>query len=389
MTTTRRFLFLKEQMAWPRASGHDVHTFHMMQALTKLGHQVALATIDTPPPEAIENGGLEKVYVLNHSTFDAMPEITLSKWQNKFRNYWGIDETLIRKLGAAARDFHADTVVVSGLRVLPYLGAIPSTMKSVWYAADEWVWHHLSQLRLFKRRTWGELRQAIDKGLYERAYRKRLDRVWVVSAKDARAFRWFAGVKRCDILPNGVDADHYHHGDEAQLPASCVFWGRLDFGPNIQALEWFLAKVWPLVRKQSPESRFDVFGFQPTPEVKRLCEAPGVTLCPDQPDIRAEVRRRQIVVLPFISGGGIKNKLLEAAAMSKAILATPRVTEGLMGTPPIVTAKSASVFASELVTLMNDELRRTKLGTDARAWVMSHHTWAAAARIALEGLNQA
>ena len=33
------------------------------------------------------------------------------------------------------------------------------------------------------------------------------------------------------------------------------------------------------------------------------------------PDLRAEVQRREIVVLPFVSGGGIKNKLLEAAAM--------------------------------------------------------------------------
>jgi hypothetical protein len=40
-------------MAWPRASGHDVHTFYMMQALAKLGHSVALATLDTPPPKAI------------------------------------------------------------------------------------------------------------------------------------------------------------------------------------------------------------------------------------------------------------------------------------------------------------------------------------------------
>jgi glycosyltransferase involved in cell wall biosynthesis len=318
-----------------------------------------------------------------------LPEINISKWQNKFKNYWGIDDAMIRNYAASALDFNADIVVVSGLRVLPYLGAIPSKIKCIWYAADEWVWHHLSQMSLFRTKTWGEGRQAIDKGLYERAYRKRLDRVWVVSKKDARAFRWFAGIRKCDILPNGVDAEHYALGNETELPSSCIFWGRLDFGPNIQALEWFLRKVWPIVRSVKPEAKFDVFGFQPTAEVRQLCGASGVELFPDRPDIRAEVRQRAITVLPFISGGGIKNKLLEAAAMARPILATSRVLEGLAGAPPIASAKSAADFAKELVALMKDAAKRRSLGDAARKWVVEHHTWAAAARIALEGLDRA
>lgn len=381
-----KLLFLKEAMAWPRASGHDVHTFYMMQALAKQGHEVALATISEPPPEAIAHCGLKAHYCFSTSPKRerGAQSTNLSKWEEKFRNYWGIEPQAIAWLGDRSKEFDAHAVVVSGLRVLPYLGALPANTKAVWYAADEWVWHHLSQVRPFKRSTWGELRQALDKGLYERAYRTRLDRVWVVSEKDARAFRWFTGIRKLDVLPNGVDAEHYAPGDEPELPNSCIFWGRLDFGPNIQALEWFLRKVWPGVRAKV-DARFDVFGFQPTPEVKALCKVEGVTLTADNPDLRSEVRKRQIVVLPFISGGGIKNKLLEAAALARPIVATPRVTAGLNGTPPIVQATSR--FAEELVTLFADEARRKKLGTDARAWVMEHHTWSAAATIAAKGLT--
>jgi hypothetical protein len=48
-----RLLFVKDNMAWPRSSGHDVHCFYMMQALTRLGHEVSLLTAAAPAPEAV------------------------------------------------------------------------------------------------------------------------------------------------------------------------------------------------------------------------------------------------------------------------------------------------------------------------------------------------
>ena len=48
-----RLLFVKDSLAWPRSSGHDVHSFHMMQALARLGHEVGLLTAAEPAPEAI------------------------------------------------------------------------------------------------------------------------------------------------------------------------------------------------------------------------------------------------------------------------------------------------------------------------------------------------
>lgn len=389
MSQPLRVLFVKERMAWPRASGHDVHTFHLMQAMGALGAVTALATLEPSPPEAIANGGQSCDYCFATDKLENQqsPPLTLSKWEEKFRNYWGVDRSAIEWVGRCAADFKADVVAVSGLRVLPYLGALPPGTKQVWYAADEWVWHHLSQVSVLKKSTWGEVRQAIDKGFYERAYRKRLDRVWVVSDADARAFRRFAGIRKVDILPNGVDAEHYGLGHETEIPQSCVFWGRLDFGPNIQALEWFLKAVWPAVRSRVADARFDVFGFQPTADVMALCQQPGVTLTANEPDIRAAIRQRAVVVLPFTSGGGIKNKLLEAAAMGRAILATPRVVAGLNGQPPIATANGAGAFAAALVDMWANSAKRAKLGTDARTWVLEHHTWTAAARTALAGLS--
>ena len=88
-----------------------------------------------------------------------------------------------------------------------------------------------------------------------------------------------------------------------------------------------------------------------------------------------------------MSGAGIKNKLLEAAAMGLPIACTPVATRGLRGRPPLSVAGSPAALAAALVGLWQDEPRRRQLGADARAWVLEHHTWEATARDAAAGLT--
>ena len=61
-----RYLFVKDSLAWPRSSGHDVYAFFMMRALARLGHQVALATTASPAPEATEGAELTTTWSLDH-----------------------------------------------------------------------------------------------------------------------------------------------------------------------------------------------------------------------------------------------------------------------------------------------------------------------------------
>lgn len=382
-----RLLFVKERLAWPRSSGHDVHSFYMMQALGDLGHEVSLATLHEPDPRGLERCGLASTHRFDGKADESSPPVVLSKMQEKFRSYWGIPTDRIRKVGEIAQQIQADAVVVVGLNVLPYLGAVQDALR-IWYAGDEWFRHHWSQFRWLRPSTWGELKQAILKGMYERAYIAMLDRVWMVSAQDRKAIRWVTGQSNCDVLPNGIDADHYSPGNDEQIPRSCVFWGRLDFGPNIQALQWFVGKIWPLIRSVAPDATFQIYGFQPTDAVRCLIDPTrGIHLTPDLPDIRASIRRNEVVVLPFQSGGGIKNKLLEASAMGKAIICTPRTVEGLTPGASIVQVESPRSWMRQLLGLWNDPDRRRSLGIAARAWVLDCHTWESAARSAVKGLE--
>src|SRR5262245_27307865 len=94
-----RFLFVKDNLAWPRSSGHDVHSYYLMRALADQGHDVSLATLALPSEDAVRGLKLASTFQLDsvESRNDhGVEPLVLSRFQEKFRSYWGIPESRIR-----------------------------------------------------------------------------------------------------------------------------------------------------------------------------------------------------------------------------------------------------------------------------------------------------
>jgi polysaccharide biosynthesis protein PslH len=382
-----RVLFVKEALRWPRSSGHDVHCFYMMESLQGRDVELSLLTAEPCTSKSIEGLRLGTT-----ATFQSLPAATdepkLTGLQRRFQSYWGVSRQRIVQVGELARQTQADAVVVVGLHVLPYLAAVQGAQR-IWYAADEWFLHHWTQFRWLQRRTWPELKAGIVKGLYERSYASCVDRVWVVSSADAKAVRRIMRRPAVDVIPNGVDATHYAPRQAAELPYSLVFWGRLDFGPNIDAIAWFAENVFAPLRREEPRFTWTVYGFQAVEQVRRMAKQYGFQIVEDLPDLRDQVATHQTVVLPFVSGAGIKNKFLEAAAMARPIVASAMALNGVerFGFDPCRVADSPSQWIRLLKELAADIAQRTDLGAQARQWVVKHYAWESAAEIALRGMT--
>ena len=381
-----RVLYVKPALVYPRTSGHDVYCYYMMKGMAELGAEVSLLTAEKTHPAAVE--GIALVHCGQLSQDPPQRPLQLTWAQERFRSFWGATPGQIDSVRRTTESLSADVVVAFGLPALPFLGGVDRALR-VWAMADEWVYHHLSQVQLTNRSTWHHVKSAAIKGAYERAYRSRVDRFWAVSDTDLRAGRWLAGMKVGDLLPNGVDTDFYRPFDVAEIPDSAVFWGRLDFEPNIDALAWFCRDIWPSIRERRPGARFTIMGYQPTSDVERWASAPGITLRPNVEDLRTAVCEHALVVLPMVSGGGIKNKLLEGAAMGRAIVCTPRAAMDLRssGALPLELASTPREFADRVVALWDDRSRRTELGQRARAWVAEYYSWTTPARNALQAFE--
>ena len=138
-----------------------------------------------------------------------------------------------------------------------------------------------------------------------------------------------AGVREVDVVPNGVDVDWFRPQEVPQQPRSCVFWGRLDFGPNVQALTWFVRQSGPSCDGASRMPASPSTASSRHQKSKCWLMPTGFPLSRTCRTFAPRSSRHSVVVLPFVSGGGIKNKLLEAASMGLPIVCTPRACGGL------------------------------------------------------------
>jgi glycosyltransferase involved in cell wall biosynthesis len=356
-----------------------------MRAMQELGCQIGLLTSSRPQRDAIR--GLSLCF---EGTFlDSKSSSTLSELptlQRKFTSYWGIDPARPGQVAEIVKKERFDVVVVVGLNVLPYL-ALVENAKRVWYAADEWFLHHWSLIHWSTPSSWKELKPAMIKGLYERVFAPCVDRVWAVSRIDARFFNVVMGARNVDIVPNGVDFEQFSPQKEKAVNESCVFWGRLDFKPNLDAIQWFGEKVFTPIRATRPNASWTVFGFAAGESVKQLQNRFGFELVCDLPDLRTEISRREVVVLPFISGAGLKNKFLEAAALGMPILASKKATNGLnVDHTKFRVVEHPNHWIKGLVELWDNDEERDRLGSNARTWVVANHDWRSSAKAALKGM---
>lgn len=173
---------------------------------------------------------------------------------------------------------------------------------------------------------------------------------------DREAFPWL----RSSILPNLPAvraADRAPDFDPPAQPA-LLFLGLLDYPPNRDAVEWFLAAIWPRVLREVPEARFLIAGKGPTHLLERWARQPGVTVLGFVERLSDAYAQASASVVPLRSGGGSSIKALEAYHYGRMVVATSRVVDGhrplFQAGVHILVADAAPAFAAQCVRVLRD-----------------------------------
>lgn len=219
---------------------------------------------------------------------------------------------------------------------------------------------------------------------FERNMATSFDRTLFVSAAEAELFRKLAPESASSVthFDNGVDASYF--APEHTLPSpyaanerALVFTGAMDYWANIDAVVWFAHEVMPTVLRAVPDARFYIVGGRPGAAVRALDQLSGITVTGAIPDIRPYLAHAAAAVAPMRIARGLQNKVLEAMAMAKPVIATPAAMEGISCGPEFSTlvADDPARLADISVALLQARLGGD-LGARGRAYVLHHHDWA-------------
>jgi polysaccharide biosynthesis protein PslH len=180
--------------------------------------------------------------------------------------------------------------------------------------------------------------------------------------------------------PHGTDISRFSpRPDLAPEPCSLVFNGVLRTYTNVHAITWFVAEVWPLIRRQKPQATLMIVGRDPRPEIQALADQPGIIVTGEVREPADYIARAAICIDPVQAGAGMQNKLIEFMAMGKPIVATTIANEGIGATPGLhlVLADEPRAMADEILLLFDDSDRAEAMGKAARLFVEESWSWEA------------
>ena len=203
-----------------------------------------------------------------------------------------------------------------------------------------------------------------------------------VSSAEAALFRRLVpeASGRVCFLDNGVDRDYFSPERDYDNPYDeqvrvIVFTGAMDYWVNVHAVTWFALHVMPRIREAVPSARFVIVGARPASEVQRLASVPGVEVTGAVPDVRPYLAHAHAAVAPLRIARGVQNKVLEAMAMAKPVLATSAAVEGIEFNDPgvLLVADDEYQMAEQAIRMLQPDTPADAAG--ARQWVCRRYDW--------------
>jgi sugar transferase (PEP-CTERM/EpsH1 system associated) len=224
---------------------------------------------------------------------------------------------------------------------------------------------------------WLMRREARLLGAFERAVSSRVAASLFVSEAEAQLYRDGGGQGAVLTVENGIDARIFDPAIVTPVDQAgplIVFTGQMDYRPNIDAVIWFASEVLPRIRQSHAQACFAVVGRAPSAAVMALA-GPNVIVTGAVDDVRGWLAAADVCVAPLHLARGIQNKVLEAMAMARPVVASPAAAEGIDHDGALRVADGAAAMAEAVVALLEDRDQASALGLAARRRVIDRYDW--------------
>lgn len=379
-------LFLAHRVPWPPDRGDKIRSFHILQHL----RQLAPVHVGAFADDARDLGFTEqfgKGLASTHIALRDKPQwlagveallqgapISLRSFASKSMQHWVAERLASGRIshiycfsGQMAQYVPAS---FAGRFVMDFVDVDSAKFDS--YATDGG-----SLMRPIYKREGRLLAQ------FERDVAQQADCSLFVSAAEAELFQKRSCAHNVHPLGNGIDTVYYDPaaGFKKLHPRYAdpliIFTGQMDYRPNVEAVAAFATDTMPIIRQSYPEATFAIVGRNPTAAVSALSALPGVQVTGAVDDVRSWLAAADVVVAPLRTARGIQNKILEAMAMAKPVVASPPAAEGIDAQPGVhfFVEQDAASEAARVCALLDTPAELQRIGEGARAHVFTQYSW--------------
>jgi sugar transferase (PEP-CTERM/EpsH1 system associated) len=379
-------LFLAHRLPYPPNKGDKVRSWHLLKHLAAR-HRVHLGTFVDDPDDLQHLGRLRELCASLH--FSRLhprraklaslagllrgEPLTLAYYRDAALQAW------VQRLGDGGR---LDGALVFSSSMAPYAQRLKVPLWVDFVDVDSAKWTQYAPRHRWPL-SWLYRREGRELLAFERSVAALAEHSFFATEKEAELFRGLAPecAGRVAAVCNGVDFEYFTARDDRASPYAAdelpvVFTGAMDYWPNIDAVSWFVAEMLPPLRQRWPQLRFHIVGRGPAPAVRALAgDAVNVTGTVD--DVRPWLQHAAAVVAPLRLARGVQNKVLEAMAMGRPVVAAAACAEAIDATPGrhLLAAETAAEYVHALGQLLAHPAQARQIGQAGRLQVEHACGW--------------
>ena len=382
-------LYLVHRLPYPPNKGDKVRSYNLLKHLAR-HHRVFLGTfIDDPNDEPhiatlralcadVHVARLDPRFarILSLSSLLAGEALTLGYYRSSALRDW-VNETCQRR--------HIETAVIFSSAMAQYLEGQPRIPTIIDFVdVDSAKWTQYAPRHRWPL-SWLYRREGILLLDYERRMAGRASRSFFATDNEVALFTQKAPECRVRVqaMGNGVDADYFSADDTRSSPfpsdeLPVVFTGAMDYLPNVDAATWFASDVLPGLLQRWPAARFYIVGRNPAAAVLALA-SDRIVVTGTVDDVRPYLQHAATVVAPLRIARGIQNKILEAMAMSRPVIASADCAAAVdaVAGQELLTATSPEEYIAAISQVLEAPETGTAMGKAARQRVVERYTWEA------------
>jgi glycosyltransferase involved in cell wall biosynthesis len=382
-----RVLLLTQILPYPPDAGPRVKTWHVLQHLAQRGHRITIVSFVRPEerahlPAVMAHCDRVVAVPLRRSRLADGWHLLRSRLTG--RPFLLIRDDLSRMRGAveaclSAGDWdvvHADQLTMTQFVLSPKgAGLHPYRI----FDAHNATWTILNRMARGSapavRAVLGWEAQRI------RAYEGRVVRTFehtlAVSEADRRDLLaaaadggWVPEEDRISVVPIAVDTEGVTPVKRSPRGPDILTLGTLHYAPNAEGVRWFLQHVFPRILAEIPEARLTIVGRNPPRDFLRLArQRPDrLNVAGYVPDLTQHLQQAAVVVVPVLSGSGMRVRILEAMARGMPIVTTNVGREGIDARPgeDMLVEDSPEGFAAQVVNVLRDPALQARLAKGGR-----------------------
>lgn len=376
-----KIVVVSTQFPYPPRSGYPTRVYHLARQLA-VRHEVRLLSLARPDQreQAQELQDKLPVCVVEHDggsmSVRRRAQVASLASPRPFSCREVYSRAMQRAINDLCTEGDVDVIQLEGSQLCTY--TFPRHARIVLDEHD--VVHELLRRMSVAERS--PLRRGFNRVEHAR-FRRFEQRCWqqvdgcvVTSDRELPMVQPHRAGKPLAVVPNGVDVQYFRPAGTPVEPFTVVFNGLMISRPNLDAAQYLVEEIWPIVLERCPDARLTLAG-RATPEDIRRLSRPGVLVTGEVPDVRPYLQQAAVVAVPIRIGGGTRLKVVEGLAMGKPLVSTSLGCEGIAvrDNEQLLIRDGAQAFASGILTLFENPSLAAALGSAGRDVIEQEYAW--------------